>query len=78
MVSYRWQDGRLPPCGKGDIKPNDWNVYAIEWMPEKITWSVNGKATHVYEKVGDDLKRFLWTCIPSLPALKCRMQFSCR
>jgi beta-glucanase (GH16 family) len=61
MVSYRWQDGRHPPGGKGDIKPNDWNVYAIEWTPEKITWTVNGKATHSYEKVGDDPKRFPWT-----------------
>ena len=50
-----------PSGGKGDIKPNDWNVYAIEWTPEKITWTVNGKATHSYAKVGDDPKRYPWT-----------------
>jgi len=50
-----------PNGGKGDIKPNDWNVYAIEWTPERIVWTVNGKATHSYDKVGDDPARFPWT-----------------
>jgi len=50
-----------PSSGKGAIKPNDWNVYAIEWTPEQIVWKVNGKETHRYSKVGDDPARFPWT-----------------
>ena len=50
-----------PNGGKGSIKANDWNVYAIEWTPEQIVWKVNGKTTHSYAKVGDDHARFPWT-----------------
>ena len=50
-----------PNGGKGGIKPNDWNVYAVEWTPEQIVWKVNGKTTHSYAKVGDDPARFPWT-----------------
>lgn len=50
-----------PSCSKGAIKPNDWNIYAIEWTPEQIVWKVNGKETHKYAKVGDDPARFPWT-----------------
>lgn len=50
-----------PSSGKGAIKPNGWNVYAIEWTPEQIVWKVNGKVTHKYAKVGDDPARFPWT-----------------
>ena len=50
-----------PHGGKGNIKPNDWNVYGIEWTPERIAWTVNGKVTHSYSKVGDDPIRYPWT-----------------
>ncbi|MGA0846480.1 MAG: glycoside hydrolase family 16 protein, partial [Luteolibacter sp.] len=32
------------------IERDDWNVYGVEWNKEKITFSVNGKATHSYPK----------------------------
>lgn len=50
-----------PSSVKGRIKPDDWNVYALEWTPERIVWKVNGKRTHSYAKVGDDPVRFPWT-----------------
>lgn len=50
-----------PQGGKGKIKPTDWNIYGLEWTPEKITWTVNGKPTHSYAKVGDDPLRYPWT-----------------
>ena len=50
-----------PSGGKGAIKEKDWNVYGIEWTPEKIVWTVNGRKTHSYAKVGDDPVRYPWT-----------------
>ena len=50
-----------PSAGKGTIKGKDWNVYGIEWTPEKIVWTVNGRKTHSYAKVGDDPERYPWT-----------------
>ena len=54
-------DNDPPNCGKGSIKPSEWNIYAIEWTPEQIVWKVNGKVTHKYAKIGDDPTRFPWT-----------------
>ncbi len=50
-----------PKGGRAKIKPDDWNVYGIEWTPEKIVWTVNGKPTHQYAKVGNDPARYPWT-----------------
>lgn len=50
-----------PHMRKGAIKPDAWNIYGIEWTPERIVWSVNGKTTHVYENPGNDPSRFPWT-----------------
>lgn len=49
-----------PRGGKGAIKPDAWNVYALEWMPERIVWYVNGKATHKYDKLTDDPAKWPW------------------
>lgn len=49
-----------PRGGKGAIKTDDWNVYALEWTPEKLVWLVNGKATHSYPKKADDPIRWPW------------------
>ena len=53
--------GDPPRSGKGAIKANAWNIYALEWTPEKIVWRVNGKVTHSYKKIGDSQERFPWT-----------------
>ena len=50
-----------PSGGKGAIKPDDWNIYAIEWTPEQIVWKVNGKETHKYPNIGNDPARYPWT-----------------
>jgi len=34
------------------IKPG-WNVYALEWSPDKIVWKVNGATTHTYPRVAN-------------------------
>lgn len=39
-----------PRMNKGEIKPNGWNIFALEWTPDRITWRVNGKVTHSYRK----------------------------
>ena len=49
-----------PRGGTGPIKPGDWNVYALEWTPERIVWRVNGKETHSYPKMGDSRERWPW------------------
>ena len=50
-----------PKAGKGEIKPKGWNIYAVEWTPERIVWLVNGKKTHSYAREGDDPGRYPWT-----------------
>ena len=60
--SWTAAHGNDPPNGgKGGIKPDGWNIYAVEWTPEQIVWKVNGKVTHKYAKVGEDPARFPWT-----------------
>ena len=46
---------------RGKIDPDGWNVFGLEWTPEEIVWTVNGKVTHSYAKVGDDPLRYPWT-----------------
>lgn len=53
--------GDPPSSGKGEIKAKDWNVFGLEWTPERIVWTVNGKPTHSYANVGDDPSRYPWT-----------------
>ena len=50
-----------PSSGKGKIKPDEWNVFGMEWTPTKITWLVNGSVTHSYPKVSDEQERWPWT-----------------
>ena len=50
-----------PSSGKGKIKADDWNVFAMEWTPTKIVWRVNGALTHSYPKVSDEQERWPWT-----------------
>ncbi|MBQ4439619.1 MAG: glycoside hydrolase family 16 protein [Kiritimatiellae bacterium] len=39
-----------PRTNNAEIKPEAWNIYALEWTPDKLVWRVNGKITHAYEK----------------------------
>ena len=49
-----------PSGGRGAIKPDAWNIYAIEWTPDRIVWRINGKETHSYAKIGDSHERWPW------------------
>ncbi len=40
--------------GRGKIKNGDWNVYALEWTPESIVWTINGTETFRHMKGADD------------------------
>lgn len=48
-------------CETGAIKPGGWNIYTLEWTPERIIWRVNGKVTHSYDKLDDSQERWPWT-----------------
>lgn len=44
--------GGNPPKGSmGKIKRNDYNVYGMEWHPDKLVFFVNGKETFTYPRV---------------------------
>lgn len=47
-----------PYSGRGDFKPDDWNIFAFEWTPDKLVWKVNGKTTHTYPKTQDNLDQW--------------------
>lgn len=47
--------------GRGKIKNGDWNVYALEWTPNEISWYVNGEKTHSAKKTSDDPLKWPWS-----------------
>ena len=49
-----------PNMRKGEIKANSWNIFSLEWTPDKLVWRVNGKLTHTYKKIGDSHERWPW------------------
>lgn len=49
-----------PYSGRGEIKPDAWNVYTFEWTPDKLVWKVNGKTTHTYAKIADTMEQWPW------------------
>ena len=54
--------GDPPIGGKGEIKPDSWNIYSLEWTPDMIVWRVNGKKTHSYPRVDGSRERWPWDC----------------
>ena len=53
--------GKPAISGKGKIKPDAWNIYALEWYPDRLVWKVNGSTTHTYPKLSDDASKWPWT-----------------
>lgn len=52
-----------PPRGTGDIIADvtEWNIYGLEWYPNMLIWTVNGKETFRYPKVeGSDPEMKQW------------------
>ncbi len=63
-VHSAWTQGHPndpPKGGRGKIDKEGWNVFGLEWTPESIVWTVNGKRTHSYAKKGDNPDQFPWT-----------------
>ncbi len=42
-----------PPRGIGNIKADvtEWNIYGLEWTPDILIWTVNGRETFSYPRV---------------------------
>lgn len=42
-----------PPRGTGDVLADvtEWNIYGLEWHPDVLIWTVNGKETFRYPRV---------------------------
>jgi len=42
-----------PPRGTGDVIADvtEWNIYGLEWQPDVLIWTVNGKETFQYPRV---------------------------
>lgn len=43
-----------PHTAKAAIRPDKYNVYGVEILPDKIIFSVNGETTHIYPKIETD------------------------
>ncbi len=43
-----------------NIDVSKWNVYAVEILPQRIVFSVNGQTTFVYNKINNPLLRGHW------------------
>lgn len=52
--------GDPPNTARGEIRPDAWNIYALEWTPDAIVWRVNGRQTHSYRKTGDGRGKWPW------------------
>lgn len=52
-----------PPRGTGDViaEVTEWNIYGLEWQPDVLIWTVNGKETFRYPRVkGVDPEKKQW------------------
>lgn len=50
-----------PNGGRAKIKPDDFNTYGIEVLPDKIVWYINGEETFSYAKLEGKEGQFPWT-----------------
>lgn len=48
------EDQNPPHGGIGEIDPDGYNVYAVEILPDKLVFSINGKHTFTYPKIETD------------------------
>lgn len=40
--------------GTAKLKPDEYNVYGLEWFPDKLVFTLNGKATFTYPRIQTD------------------------
>lgn len=50
-----------------------WNVYGLEWFPDEMVWTVNGRPTHRYPKISDSRDDWPWD-IPNYLRLEMIME----
>ncbi len=48
------------PGSTGKIRRDDFNVYAVEWHPDKLVFLINGKETFTYPRVPAEEKNGQW------------------
>ncbi len=48
------EDQNPPHGGTGAINPDGYNVYAVEILPDRLVFSINGKHTFTYPKIDTD------------------------
>lgn len=47
------QEQNPPHYAKGAFNPDEFNVFGIEWYPDKLVYTINGKITFEYPKLKD-------------------------
>lgn len=53
--------GGYPPKGAtGKIKRNDYNIYTLEWYPNKLVFFINGKETFTYPRLPAEVGNGQW------------------
>ena len=59
---YTWTLKRNNPRSgsTGKIRRDDFNVYAVEWHPDKLVFLINGKETFTYPRVPAEEKNGQW------------------
>ena len=50
------QDSNPPHGSSGVIRPNDYNIYAVEILPDSLVFSINGKHTLTYPRIKTQLE----------------------
>lgn len=48
------------PTSSPKIKRDDYNVYAVEWTPDELRFSVNGKQSFIYPRVPSEVENKQW------------------
>ena len=59
---YTWTLKRTNPRpgSTGKIRRDDFNVYGVEWHPDKLVFLINGKETFTYPRVPAEAKNGQW------------------
>ena len=61
--SYVLKNRRNPPSGIGNINADvtQWNIYGLEWYPDVLIWTLNGRETFRYHRLeGLDPEMIQW------------------
>ena len=60
-TKYTQKNGANPPKGgTGKIKKDDYNVYGLEWHPDELVFTINGKKTFSYPRLPEKKNEGQW------------------